>query len=160
MPGRKRKILSLQTGNLTKKAQDRMKYQEKLIQLPCDELESIPEELFTDEVAMKEYHRILENLRKLDFIGNLDRGSMIFYCNAFSQYVRANNAIKAEDFEPIITTRNGTRPNPWYQIQQTALREMDSAGKALGMTVSDRLKKAEGKAQRQEEELESVFGAI
>lgn len=160
MPGRKRKIVSVQVGNMTTAKRERKQYEESLIRHDSDELEDIPWDLFTDETALNEYKRVLRNLKELKFTGNLDRGNLIGYCNAFSEYVRATNAMKAPDFEPVVSSGHGLKANPFYQIQQTALREMEQTGRALGMSISDRLKLAEGKAKQEEDELESMFGAI
>lgn len=157
---RPRKIIALQTGNINKADRERRKYEEELTKLNRDELETVPTALFLDSTAKKEYKRILKNLKDIDIIGNLDRDNLIVYANAYSIYVKACKEIKKKDFKPIVITKMGERPNPVYTIMEQAKRQMDSAGNALGMSASSRLKLASEKAKGQEEELRQMFGDI
>lgn len=158
--GRPRKILEMQKGDLTKKKRAQRAYEESLIKTGSEEINGIPDELFSDEVAKQEYIRIWNNLDEINIIGNLDRNNILTYANSYSMYVRSVDAMKEPDFEPVIITAKGARPNPWYQIQAQASRTMANTGKLIGIDPSSRLKMAADKAETQEEDLRAVFGDI
>ena len=128
---RPRKPLSAQTGHLTKETQETRKYEESLVNAGKDELENIPAALFLDSEARKEYKRTLENLRKIDLI-------------------------KVSGFVSVI---NG-KPNPLFAIMNQAKKEMETAGKVLGMSPAARLQAASSKTKVQAEELGEMFGDI
>ena len=151
--GRPRKVISLQTGHIKSDVRAKREYEESLVKTDRDELENIPTALFLDAVAKNEYERVLQNLKSINIIGNLDRDNMIVYANAYSTY-------KKKDFEPVVFTATGKKPNPIYQIMDQAKRQMDTAGNALGMSAGSRLKLAAEKAKGQEEELLQMFGDI
>jgi P27 family predicted phage terminase small subunit len=158
---RPRKVIQLQTGDLTKKKRDQLEYDQKLIQTGKDELDSPPDGTLIDATARKEYFRVLENLRQLDFIGNLDRSSLISYSNAYATYVRAIKETRKKDFQMIIITGSGSeRPNPIYKIIDQAKKQMEAAGKMIGISVSSRLTIAGTKQKQQQEELARAFGDI
>lgn len=153
---RPRKPLAAQTGHLTKETQETRKYEESLVNAGKDELENIPVALFLDAVAKKEYKRTLENLRKIDLINNLDRAALISYANSYALYVKTCKEIKDTGFVSVI---NG-RPNPLFAIMNQAKKEMETAGKVLGMSPTARLQAASSKTKVQAEELEGMFGDI
>ncbi len=153
---RPRKPLASQTGHLTKETQETRKYEESLVNAGKDELENIPAALFLDAVAKKEYKRTLENLRKIDLINNLDRAALISYANSYALYVKTCKEIKDTGFVSVI---NG-RPNPLFAIMNQAKKEMETAGKVLGMSPTARLQAASSKTKVQAEELEGMFGDI
>lgn len=157
---RPRKIISLQTGNIKKDVRARREYEESLVKTDKDELEKVPPSVFIDTVAKKEYERIHKNLKSIEIIGNLDRNSMIVYANAYAMYVQASKEIRKKNFTPIVITSSGEKPNPIYAILEQAKKDMDSAGGALGMSASSRLKIAAEKAKGQEENLMQIFGDI
>lgn len=153
---RPRKPLSAQTGHLTKETQETRKYEESLVNAGKDELENIPAALFLDSEARKEYKRTLENLRKIDLINNLDRAALISYANSYALYVKTCKEIKVSGFVSVI---NG-KPNPLFAIMNQAKKEMETAGKVLGMSPAARLQAASSKTKVQAEELGEMFGDI
>ena len=153
---RPRKIVSLQTGNLTRATKDRRAYEEGLAASEKASIKKVPKSLLVDDIAVAEYKRVLKELLRIDIIGDLDRGNLIVYCNAFSGYMRACEAIKQPDFDPIVANR----PSPWYSIRDQERKAMEAAGKALGMSVSSRLSVVAKKADQQEEALKQAFGDI
>lgn len=158
--GRPRKIISLQTGNIKKDVRAKREYEESLVKTDKDELDKVPPSAFIDSIAKKEYERIKKNLQSIEIIGNLDRNSMIIYANAYSMYMMASKEIKKKNFKPTVITSSGEKPNPIYAVLEQAKKDMDSAGSALGMSASSRLKIAAEKAKGQEENLMQMFGDI
>ena len=157
---RPRKIVALQTGNLTRATKDRRAYEEKLARADRAGIQKVPRADLIDAIAVREYKRVLKALLKLDLIGDLDRSNLIIYCNAYSGYVRACAVMKSESFRPIVVSASGEKPSPWYAIRDQERKAMDAAGKALGMTISSRLTAAAKKADDEEAELRKVFGDI
>lgn len=158
--GRPRKPLEMQTGNLTRGTQEKRKYEESLVNTGKTDLDDVPANLFLDAVARKEYKRVLADLKKIDIIGNLDRANLISYANSYALYVKTCKKMKAKDFEDIVLTAQGMKPNPLYMILDQTKREMEAAGKALGMSATARLQIASAKAKDQEENLKDTFGDI
>ncbi len=158
--GRPRKPLEMQTGNLTRETQEKRKYEESLVNTGKTDLDDVPANLFLDAVARKEYKRVLADLKKIDIIGNLDRANLISYANSYALYVKTCKKMKAKGFEDIVLTAQGMKPNPLYMILDQTKREMEAAGKALGMSATARLQIASAKAKDQEEDLKDTFGDI
>ena len=95
-------------------------------------------------------------MRKIDLINNLDRAALISYANSYALYVKTCKEIKASGFVSVI---NG-KPNPLFAIMNQAKKEMETAGKVLGMSPAARLQAASSKTKVQAEELEEMFGDI
>ena len=150
----------MQIGNLTRETQEKRKYEESLVNTGKTDLDDVPANLFLDAVARKEYKRVLTDLKKIDIIGNLDRANLISYANSYALYVKICKKMKAKDFEDIVLTAQGMKPNPLYAILDQAKREMEAAGKTLGMSATARLQIASAKAKDQEADLKDTFGDI
>ena len=60
-----------------------------------------------DNVAKKEWRRIVKELEKINLIGNLDRNNLGGYCNAFANYVKATEILKDQTYYIDRETRNG-----------------------------------------------------
>lgn len=153
---RPRKALDAQTGHLTKQTQETRRYEESLVTTGKDELAKIPSALLLDNVAKKEYKRTLENLKKIELIGNLDRSALISYANSYSLYMRACEELRLQGFE---LSEKG-KVNPVITVMNQAKREMESAAKALGMSASARLQAASNRAKDEAESIKEVFGDI
>jgi len=159
---REKKPISLATKRLSRAQKVKAEYAESLIKGGDRDqlaLENVRHEL-VDDVAVEEYVLALEELRKLDFLCNLDRNNLVAFANAASLYRRCTEMMKAEDFELITENKMGQRSNPVIQLRKEAYQEMRAAGDKLGMSVSARLKAAELKIDKQEEELAATFGDI
>ncbi len=159
---RTRKVLSLSTKNYSKARREKAEYAESLIKggdRDGLELDEVRDEL-VDDIAAEEYVKALEELRKLDFVCNLDKGNLIAYANAASLYRKCTERMKADDFQLVTSNKMGERSNPILQIRERAYLEMCRAGEKLGMSVSARLKAADFKVNKEEDELKSAFGDI
>lgn len=149
---RPRKVLQLQSGHLEKEFKSKRAYEESLVKGNNDELDNVPDGLLDDTVAKSEYKRLLDNLKKLDLVANLDRNNLIMLSNAWSDYVRYRGLIKTCDDDFALAKLQKT-------LEKTVQTIMSLEGK-LGMTMDSRLKVAAAKAQSQEENLRTVFGDI
>ena len=117
--GRPRKPLEMQRGNLTVISMERRKNEEKKVKTGSSQL-SRPPDWLIDEVAVKEWKRIVKELKKINLIGNLDRNNLGGYCNAFANYVKATNILRDQTFYIDRETRNGVIvvKNPMVDIQK------------------------------------------
>lgn len=159
--GRARKPLDMQKGNLTIVSMERRKAEEKKINTGANQL-SRPPDWLIDEVAVKEWKRIVRELKKINLIGNLDRNNLGGYCNAFANYVKATNILKDQSYYIDRETRTGVIvvKNPMVDIQRTYADEMRRFASLCGLTIDARLKAAAIKTDKTQEEITRKFGNI
>lgn len=158
---RQRKILQLQTGDLRKSVRERREYEESLLNSDGLDLENIPVTEFVNETARKEYDRILHRLREeVGVVGNLNKSDLLTYANGYGKYMDCVKQYRKKDFQLVIETKSGPKANPVLRMMDEAQRCMGEAARRLGMTVDGQLKTAKAKADKEEAEMEKVFGAI
>lgn len=155
-----RKPIQLMTGHIKKDVRDRRLHEESLVATDRDQLDKAPDALFNDLRAKREYNRLWGELKKIDALGNLDRNHLVVYANAYSMYMKACQEIKKPDFEPVVQSGQGVKPNPWFAIQKQARQDMAAEGKALGLDPVSRLKLAAKIADEEDEGLKEAFGDI
>ena len=158
---RQRKILQLQTGDLRKSVRERREYEESLIKSDGMDLDDIPATEFINETARKEYDRVLRRLREeVGIIGNLNKSDLLTYANGYGKYMDCVKQYRKKDFQLVIETNSGPKANPVLRMMDEAQRCMGEAARRLGMTVDGQLKTAKAKADKEEADMEKVFGAI
>ena len=158
---RQRKILQLQTGDLRKSVRERREYEESLIKSDGMDLDDVPATEFINETARKEYDRVLRRLREeVGIIGNLNKSDLLTYANGYGKYMDCVRQYRKKDFQLVIETNSGPKANPVLRMMDEAQRCMGEAARRLGMTVDGQLKTAKAKADKEEAEMEKVFGAI
>ena len=155
--GRPRKPLEMQRGNLTVISMERRKN----VKTGSSQL-SRPPDWLIDEVAVKEWKRIVKELKKINLIGNLDRNNLGGYCNAFANYVKATNILRDQTFYIDRETRNGVIvvKNPMVDIQKGYAEEMRRFASLCGLTIDARLKAAAIKTDKTQEDITKKFGNI
>ncbi len=159
--GRPRKPLTEQRGNLTVITMQNRRAEEQDVTTAKNQLKRPPDWLI-DEVAKKEWRRIVKELEKINLVGNLDRNNLGGYCNAFANYVKATNILKEQTYYIDRETRNGVIvvKNPMVDIQRTYADEMRRFASLCGLTIDARLKAAATRTSKVQENIESKFGAI
>ena len=140
--GRPRKPLTEQRGNLTVITMQTREAEEDSVTTDKNQLKRPPTWLI-DNVAKKEWRRIVKELEKINLIGNLDRNNLGGYCNAFANYVKA------------IVVKN-----PMVDIQRTYAEEMRKFASLCGLTIDARLKAAAVKSDKTREAITNKFGNI
>lgn len=159
--GRQRKVISLKEGNIKRADRERREYEESLIKSDGIDLENIPATEFVNETARREYDRILHRLREeVGVVGNLNKSDLLTYANGYGKYMDCVKQYRKKDFQLVIETKNGPKANPVLRMMDEAQRCMGEAARRLGMTVDGQLKTAKAKADKEEAEMEKVFGAI
>lgn len=159
--GRPRKPLAEQRGNLTVLTMQTRAAEEESVSTGKNQLKRPPDWLI-DDVAKKEWRRIVKELEKIGLVGNLDRNNLGGYCNAFANYVKATNILKEQAYYIDRETRNGVIvvKNPMVDIQRTYADEMRRFASLCGLTIDSRLKAAAVKTDKTREEITSKFGNI
>lgn len=159
--GRPRKPLAEQRGNLTVLTMQTRAAEEESISTGKNQLKRPPDWLI-DDVAKKEWRRIVKELEKIGLIGNLDRNNLGGYCNAFANYVKVTNILKEQTYYIDRETRNGVIvvKNPMVDIQRTYADEMRRFASLCGLTIDSRLKAAAVKTDKTREDITKKFGNI
>lgn len=156
--GRARKPLSEQKGDLTVERQKQREVEESMIELPNNELE-VPPKWLISEKAENEYKRIVEELKRADnLVCNLDKNNIAAYCNAFSQYLDATEALKSTDL--LVMKSGEIAENPLVNTQKKYAEEMRKFGNLCGLSIDSRLKMAATKRNKVETEIDDIFGNI
>mgnify|MGYP001625125559 CR=1 FL=1 len=158
---RPRKPVELQTGHLKVVDYQKKKQHEDAVKVAADQLEKPPVWL-VDAVAKKEWKRLVEELKNINIIGNLDLNNLGAYCNAYAHYRKATKELKKAPLTVEKHTRYGTQmvPNPLIGIQGKYLDEMRQYAALCGLTIDSRLKAGAGKVEKQDESIRKTFGAI
>lgn len=159
--GKSRLPTEMQKGHLTVVNIEKRKAEESSVKTGKNQLRRPPVWL-VDDVAVKEWKRLVKELEKIEMIGNLDKNNLGGYCNAFSNYVKTTEMLKEQPLCIDRETRNGTITvkNPLVDIQRNFAEEMRKFASLCGLTIDARLKAAALKTSKTEEKLEEQFGAI
>ena len=160
--GRPRKIPKLQTKHLTQEEKINKELEEEFATVDRDQLENPPKWLI-DNIAKKEWNRLVEQLKALKVIGNLDLNNLGAYCNAYSSYVNATKKIKKQEMLIEFTNKSGATnivEHPLIKIQLKYSDEMRKYSALLGLSVDSRLKMASILNKKLEDDIEDEFGDI
>ena len=140
--GRPRKPLELQKGDLTTAKQVEKAREGLIVKLDSKQVSrNRPPDELVNEYAVKEWRRVVPLLKEIGLFGNLDKGNLIGYCNAFGKYCQAVH----DDVDSKILQYG---------------KEFRTFGSKLGMDPDSRLKLAAAAREKQDNEVEQQFGAI
>lgn len=158
---RPKKPIDMQKAHNSIVEKQKKKQEEKYVITGNDQLKTPPKWL-TDDVAKKEWRRIVKQLKQIEIVGNLDYANLAGYCNAYANYIRATEILREQDYYIERETRTGTIvvKNPMVDIQTTYAAEMRKFASLCGMTIDSRLKAAVTKRSEDDIEMAKRFGAI
>lgn len=158
---RPRKPIEMQKGHLKVVDYQRKKQEETAVTANADQLEKPPAWLI-DTVAKKEWKRLVEELKGISIVGNLDLNNLGAYCNAYAHYRKATKELKKATLTVEKHTRYGVQmvPNPLIGIQARYMDEMRQYAALCGLTIDSRLKAGSKKVEKQDEAIRGKFGAI
>lgn len=159
---RNRKPLEQQGGNLTREVQERKRLEEQMVKTGAEDIIKTPSWL-VDNVAKREYKRILKDLKKIEIVGNLDLSNLAGYCNAYAMYRKATSQLAGQELIVEKVSASGAcyeAENPLIMVQKKYAEEMRKFASMCGLTIDSRLKAATAKADRIEDEIEDEFGDI
>lgn len=130
---RPRKLLSAQSGNLTKEQQEeKAKEEEVLYNYEKLDFSFYPQGLLPQ--AFNEWNRIGSYIGELP-ISELDANTVVRYCNYVALYAQAVEMVAQEG----AMTSEG-KANPWVQAMNSYSKELKSAASDLGLNINSRLK--------------------
>ncbi|MEZ3435729.1 MAG: phage terminase small subunit P27 family [Lachnospiraceae bacterium] len=154
-----RKPIDMQKAHNTILEKRNKKQEEQYVITGNNQLKTPPKWLIND-VAKKEWRRIVRELNKIEIIGNLDYANLAGYCNAYANYIKATETFSGQEYCIERETRTGTIvvKNPMVDIQTTYAAEMRRFASLCGLTIDSRLKAAVTKRNKNDEELKERFG--
>ncbi|WP_252242895.1 phage terminase small subunit P27 family [Clostridium sp. ZS2] len=158
---RARKPVEMQTKHLTNAEKEEKQQQEEILILGKEQLENPPSWL-SDNIAISEFKRVVNELNSVKIVGNLDLSNIGGYCNAFSTYVYAVEKLKDKSLLINQVTKSGVKivENPYLNIRDNAASEMRKFGSLCGINVDGRLKLATVQTTKQQENIIDEFGDI
>ncbi len=156
---RPRKPIETQTGNLKTDYKKRREIEERSIKHKSEQLHTPPDWLIND-VAVKEWKRVIKELESIDMIGNLDVTNIGGYCNAYALYLQATKALQGKTLVGKADSSGKIQENPFVNVQRKYSQEMREFAKLCGLTIDSRLKFASAKLDETEEKITEEFGDI
>lgn len=119
----------------------------------------IPDFIRDDEVAVKEYLRIVEELKKADLITSVDIGMLGIYADSYSKYVESTMCMRNQPLVIEYTNKGGeTNPvaNPYIKVQQQYAEKMMKISSSFGLDPASRSKITHLQPTNKEEEEDSL----
>ncbi|MBC2855257.1 P27 family phage terminase small subunit [Cetobacterium sp. 2A] len=147
-----RKPLEVQTKHLTQEEIKIKKLEQESVFVGNEQLK-IPPDWLVNEIATKEWVRLVEQFNKKSMISNLDYNNLGAYCNAFARYASIVTNLKTDVMivEEI---------NPLVSLELKYSDEMKRYGSLLGLTMESRLKAGSGIITIIDEKLDKEFGDV
>ena len=118
--------------------------EEQAVAVSGDQLQKAPVWL-RDNLARKEWKRLVKLFEEVKFIGNLDYNNLGAYCNAFSNFVQVTEELKGQPYMVTHINKVGAEnvaTNPLITIQRGYSDEIKKYACMLGLSVDSRLKLA------------------
>ena len=158
---RAKKPIDMQKAHLTLIEKQNRKAEEDSVTTGNNQLKTPPRWLIND-VAKKEWRRIVRELTKIQIVGNLDYANLGGYCNAYANYIQVTEILKDQTYSIERETRTGTIivKNPLVDIQTNYAAEMRRFAALCGLTIDSRLKAAVVKTEKTEDMITEKFGNI
>lgn len=158
---RPKKPIDMQKAHNTIVEKQKRKQEEQYVVTGNNQLKTPPKWLIND-VAKKEWRRIIKELKQIEIVGNLDYANLAGYCNAYANYIKATEVLNKQEYYIERETRTGKMvvKNPMVDVQTTYAAEMRKFAALCGLTIDSRLKAAVTKRDKKEEAITEKFGAI
>ncbi|GAA0093049.1 hypothetical protein UT300009_30790 [Paraclostridium bifermentans] len=157
MPRPTKNVTALQSHMSKEEVQERLE-KEKAITGSSDNI-YVPDFIKDDEVAVKEYLRIVAELEKVDLITNVDIGMLGIYADSYSKYVESTMCMRNQPLVIEYTNKGGeTNPvaNPYIKVQQQYAEKMMKLSSSFGLDPASRSKIAHLQPSNKEEEEDSL----
>lgn len=114
---------------------------------PIDD--EIPKEL--TGYARKEWKKIVPLLKKQTPVSNLDKSQLINYC-MLAQTVNTCQRYIVKEGLCVMTTNGTKRVNPYFNMQDKAIKDMRAIANDFGLTIKSRANIENQKAQQKDPE--------
>ena len=152
----------MQQKNLTMEEKLQKQREEEIVTVGREQLKRPPTWLI-DDIAKKEFKRLVKEFDKIEVVGNLDLNNLCGYCNAYSLYRKATEQLKVEELLIEKPLPNGAKQiveNPLIKIQKNYAEEIRKFASMCGLSIDSRLKIATVKVSKEKEQIKSEFGDI
>ena len=137
---RPRKDTSALQGAYTKDAMKERLEAENRIKGKSDKLVA-PEFIKCDEVALVKFEELVNELKEVEVIANVDIDLLAGYCASYSGYVRATKMLLMQNMVEEQENKLGAITkiqNPYIKIQQSYLDRMIKIASLFGLSPADR----------------------
>lgn len=140
--GRPKKCVNALQGAYTKEAIKQRVEMEKAITGDSDNIPP-PKFIENDEIALAEFYRVVDELKKVNIVTNVDSVMLGVYANCYSIYYRATLEIEEQDLITEYTNKGGATNsviNPYIKIQQQYMASLMKISEKFGLDPSSRAK--------------------
>lgn len=135
----KKSTTSLQ-GAYTKEAMKERLENENRLKGNADNL-IVPDVVRLDDVALAKFTELVEELKEVGVLANVDADLLGGYCCSYSGYVRATKMLLTQSFVEEQENKLGAITkvqNPYIKIQQSYLDKMIKIASLFGLSPADR----------------------
>lgn len=135
----KKSTTSLQ-GAYTKDAMKERLENENKLKGKTDNLIA-PEIVMVDEIALAKFEELVEELKEVNVIANVDVDLLGGYCTSYSGYVRATKMLMMQSLVEEQENKLGAitkMQNPYIKVQQSYLDRMIKIASLFGLSPADR----------------------
>ena len=156
---RPRKNVTALQGNYSKEMIQERLEQEKSITGDSDNI-IIPLFIRHDDVAVEEFLRIVEELKKVNLVTNVDSTLLGIYADCYSKYVESTMAMANEPLVVEYTNKGGETnsvANPYIKIQNQYMQMLMKISEKYGLDPSSRSKIAHLQPSNKEEEVDPLL---
>ena len=156
---RPRKNVTALQGNYSKEMIQESLEQEKSITGDSDNI-IIPLFIRHDDVAVEEFLRIVEELKKVNLVTNVDSTLLGIYADCYSKYVESTMAMANEPLVVEYTNKGGETnsvANPYIKIQNQYMQMLMKISEKYGLDPSSRSKIAHLQPSNKEEEVDPLL---
>lgn len=137
---RPRKDTSALQGAYTKDAMKERLENENKLKGKTDNLIA-PEIVMVDEIALAKFEELVEELKEVNVIANVDVDLLGGYCTSYSGYVRATKMLMMQSLVEEQENKLGAitkMQNPYIKVQQSYLDRMIKIASLFGLSPADR----------------------
>lgn len=156
---RPRKNVTALQGNYSKEMIQERLEQEKSITGDSDNI-IIPLFIRHDDVAVEEFLRIVEELKKVNLVTNVDSTLLGIYADCYSKYVESTMAMANEPLVVEYTNKGGETnsvANPYIKIQNQYMQMLMKISEKYGLDPSSRSKIAHLVPSDKEEKVDPLL---
>lgn len=149
--GRNAVNTDLHKGHLTKEQIEFRKERENALFVGDDKVRP-PKWL--DDVAKKEFRRVVKEFKKIKLISNLDVSMLSMYCDLYSKYQECTKQINENGLTVEYKNKNGDvneSPSPYAKLQLQYVDKINKIASSFGLTVSSRMKLTLPKEEKEDE---------
>lgn len=149
---RPRKNVAALQGHQSKEEIQRRLEQEKRITGDSDNI-VVPKFIENDPIAVEEFLRIVEELRKVNIVTNVDSTMLGIYADCYSKYYEATLSMQQE---PLVFVDNNS-VNPYVKVQNNYIQTLMKISAMYGLDAASRSKIAHLQPSDKEEKPDALM---